>query len=78
MLQVLTCVWNLVFPRIRSCTCTVLTAETSPGLQDLNILITCHRESQGEGSFNTAVVLRNTVALTQRACNILRRNVIQV
>lgn len=41
-------VWNLVFPRIRSCTFTVLTAETSLGLQDLNILITCHRESQGE------------------------------
>jgi len=44
MLQVLTHVWNLVFPR--SCTFTVLTADISLSLQDLNILITCHRESQ--------------------------------
>lgn len=70
MLQVLTHVWNLVFPRIRSCTFTVLTAEISLGLQDLNTLNTCHRESQGEGSFNTAVALRNTGALMQKARNI--------
>lgn len=63
-------VWNLVFHRTRSCTFTVLTAETSLHLQKLNILITCHRQSQGEGSFSTAVVLRNTVALMQRDSNI--------
>lgn len=67
MLQVLIHVWNLVFPRIRSCAFTVLTAEISLDLQDLNILITCHRESQGEGSFNTAVALMNTATLMQRA-----------
>lgn len=58
--------------RTRNCTFTVLTAEISLHLQKLNILSTCHRESWGEGSSSTPVVLRNTVALMQGASNIFQ------